>query len=456
MPAAPAGAVEVFHGRGSFLFSQLSLVDKAARSPIAGLLLARLAEAEPAWSPATARSLPGEMLFEQVGAEAPPLDASFGADALQDVRTVLATGESFCCLSAEQRRHLKGFVQSGGRLLLHNVKPDHESWVAEVVDRDLHIRGEKLQRLVFTRPGCGLARGLSSADLHFTDHGASREGEIARRVYAATAVVATHGELEGTACSLDSPTDYALLSCNLGKGQIILDQLRWHILTRKDARSARLASGLLTNLGVALTPPKLVRPSAACRFIDLSAVCNATLTDAAPGDEGGWTRRGRDSDLSAFAPGMLISSRLPFYVPSAVEHGGRNCIVLGPQDGRTAAPVRVGYAVAELGLLVACEGRVRRGEAIAHLTVRYVEGLETQIPLRYEVDVLDWNERPRPLDNAAVAWSGRTAIGEPAALYSRAWKSHRPNQVVESVTFSSTRSGATPVLLALTAVPSPD
>jgi glycosyl hydrolase family 2 len=448
-----AAAVEVFHGKGSFVFSQMSLVDKAARSPIAGLLLARLADAEPTWEPLETRALPGELLFGKIGAQAPELDESFGSGDLDGVRVVLATGESLSALSDDQRRALRAFAQDGGCLFLHNMKPNHERLLTKLVDHDLHVTPAKHDRLVFERPGQGLARGLSSADLYFADHGSSAQGNTLRRVYAATAVVKAHGDLTGAACTLDSPTDYALLTFNTGKGRVIVDQLRWHIRTQKDARSARMASALMTNLGVAVTPPDVLRPSVECNLIDISATCNATLTDAIPGDEEGWTNRGPDSDLRAFSPGLLASSGLPFHVSAALKNAGRNCIVLGPRDAQAAAPIPVGHAVAELGLLVACQGHVRRGEAVGHLTVLYADGLETQIPLRYEVHVLDWNERPRQLDGAEVAWKGRTAIGEPAAIYSRVWQSNRPDDVVESVTFSSTRSGATPILLALTAVP---
>ncbi|MFO7899126.1 MAG: hypothetical protein R6V58_08705 [Planctomycetota bacterium] len=130
----------------------------------------------------------------------------------------------------------------------------------------------------------------------------------------------------------------------------------------------------------------------------------------------------------------------------------RTCCVLSAGAGLAAPPIDVGTAAGTLGFLLACEGHAEPGTPVARVTLRYEDGLETQLPVRYGMEVLDWNEQGRGLDNAVVAWKGRTLAGLPAAIYATKWENGRAGVAVESATFSSTQSGVVPILLALSAV----
>ncbi len=447
-----AAALEVFHGKGSYILTQMDLVEKAARAPIAGLLLARLADAAPSWTPVSAKMLADARAFRRIGANAPPLPEDFSAGGLEMVQAVLFTGACLSRLAKAQLRALRNWVQHGGCLYVHNVAPDHASALAAVAGQHVKITESPRERLVLNRPGYGLARGLSSADLYFTDHGARYLGEVPLRMYAATAVATAKGDVTGVASTAESPLEYGLLMLHAGRGRVVVDQVRWDVQTAADSRAGRYISTLLTNLGVRLAPPPAVLRSDQCELVDISAACNTSLTDPIPGDGEGWTDRGPDNDLSAFTPGLLIAAGVPYRVTSAPSDPGRNCCVLGPDGDPTSPRVEIGRAVRHLAFLIACEGHVKHGRPVAHFTVQYRNGLETQIPLRYGLDVIDWNERGRKLDYAAVAWKGFTSLGEPAAIYAKRWRNNRPADPVKSVAFSSTRAGATPILLALTAV----
>jgi len=443
-----AAAVEVCHGRGSYIFSQLALVEKAARAPIAGLLLARLADARPSWNPVETRVLSRDGLFARVGVSCPRLDSAFAGAALAGVQMVLATGEELEALSAEQIETLHAWVEQGGCLYLHFLLPDHAGMLASLSGCNCELVESPQARLVFNRAGWGLARGLCSADLYFLDHGAGRLGTAVRRVHAADVIVKARRRAAGIVSTVDSPSEYGLVELRAGKGRVIVDQVRWDVDTWADARAARYVSTLLTNLGVPLEPPNRPASSAQSAPLDLAAICNSSVVDHIPGDGQGWTGRGQDSDLSAFTPGLLVADGVPF----RVRAGEHNCCVLGAESGFLADPIPVGREARELAFLVACEGPQRHGVPVAHLTVRHGDGLETQIPLRYGIDVLDWNERPRHLEGAAVAWKGFTRLGEPAALYVKRWENNRADVPLAWVVFSSTRSGVVPILLAATAL----
>ena len=451
-----AAAIEVFHGRGSFLFCQMKLVERAARAPVAGLLLARLSDATPSWRPIQARTLEGETRFAPVGVACPALAKDFSDEDLASIQVVLLTSDSLRRLVATQVYALRGWVQRGGTIYLHSLRPDDGKYLAALSGEEVRLVDSPQERLVFQRPGCGLARGLSSADLYFVNHGARFRGEGPRRMYAANVVAAAHGNVTGIAATAGADPDFGLLTLHLGTGRIVIDQVRWDVETAADARPGRYISTLLTNLGVPLAPPSRTVPSGRCLMLDLAAACNSSLGDPLPGDGQGWTGRGPDNDLSSLAPGLLLADGVPFRVagagPNVPEGEERTCCVIGPDDAPVAAPIEINRRVESFAFLVACEGRIKRGRPIAHFTVKYEDGLETRVPLRYGLDVLDWNEWPHDLDNAAVAWKGATLLGEPAAIYAKLWPNTRSAVPVKSVTFSSTGSGPTPILLAITAI----
>lgn len=448
-----AAAVEVPHGKGSYVFSQMALVERAARAPVAGLLLARLADAVPSWRPAEARIIEAESPLAQVGVRCPALPSDFSAGHLQAVEVVLLTGNDLSTLAEAQVRALKSWVEGGGRLALHHLTPEHETVLTELSGHPATLTESPQERLVFNRPGYGLARGLSSADLHFADHAARYVGVAPTKVHAAAVTVGARGSgVTGVASALESPVEHGLLVLNAGKGYVVVDQVRWDVETHLDARAERYISTLLTNLGVPLASRRLAPPSSTCGIVDIADACNSTLTGAMPGYSEGWSGRGPDNDLGAFSPGEIIAAGALFRVLRGDGENGRNCCVLGPNSPAAAAAVTLNHTAKSLAFLVACQGPVSRGLPVAHFTVRYQDGLETQVPLRYDIDVLDWNERPRGLQGASVAWKGFTALGEPAAIYAKKWENGRPGVPVESVVFSSTRAGSIPILLAMTAL----
>ena len=443
-----AAAVEVCHGRGSCIFSQMELVGRAARAPIAGLLLARLADAAPSWQPAEARILAGGASFSKAGVACPELSQDFAAGALEAVAVVMLTAADLERLSARQLGALRDWAHAGGCLYLHNLAPDHAQALADVSSCDVELIESPQGRLVLDRPGFGLARGLSSADLHFPDHGARYFGQTIRQVHAADTIIRAKGQVTGIAATIESSSEYGLAELQAGEGRVVVDQVRWDVETQADSRAGRYISTLLTNLGVPLEPRAGAAPSAECLIADMSAACNSSLIDYIPGDGEGWTGRGPDSDLSAFSPGLLLAAGLPFRVAA----DDRNCCVLGPDSARAAEPIPINRRARSVAFLIACEGHARQGLPVAHLTVRREDNLETQIPVRFGIDVLDWNERPRDLEDASVAWKGFTLLGEPAVIYAKKWENNRPDIPVTSLVFSSTRAGATPILLAVTAL----
>ena len=446
-----ATALEVFNGKGSYIFCQMNLAERAAQAPVAGLLLARLADAEPSWRPAEARMIAGNTLFPMVGVECPDLPQNFHAQDLRRTQVVLMSQHDLRECSAEQINALRQWLESGGTLYLHALGHQDSAALAALSGREIQFIESQQERLAFHRPGAGLARGLSSADLYFTDHAARFTGERAGRMFAIDVVARSDGDAMAVASTLNSPLEYGLFGLNVGKGLIVVDQVCWHADYGADARANRYVSTLLTNLGVRLSS-RSVEPSSKCHIINISRACNATLISDIPRDDVGFTGRGPDSDLRAFSPGLILAGGVPFHIAPLRAREDRNCAVIAQSGEPACKPVKVKMKAGTLAFLVMCEGRQKRGRPIAHFTVKYNDGLETRVPIRYEIDVLDWNERPRPLEGASVAWRGFTLTGEPAAVYAKHWQNTRATVPIESVTFSSTQSGVTPIMLAMTAL----
>jgi hypothetical protein len=132
---------------------------------------------------------------------------------------------------------------------------------------------------------------------------------------------------------VDGASDYlfpgGLVEMPLGKGRVIVDQVRWEA-SNKDmicGSPARYLSVLLTNLGISRRLPtaKPVLPKGVTyEPIDLASVANRGFKDDKAGDGIGWLDWGPDADLSSFPTGNVTLGGVPYLVPS----GEKNAIVL--------------------------------------------------------------------------------------------------------------------------------
>lgn len=181
--------------------------------------------------------------------------------------------------------------------------------------------------------------------------------------------------------------------------------------------------------------------------VSLAPAADRGLTDEVAEDgRGGWTDQGAN-DLHVFTPGRHVFLGIPVTVDDKVV------VLKGkerPAFPAEAAPVVLDRRVARLYFLQTAAWTAQWREPIAEYELTYADGQRATIPVRYGVDVTDWWGALEPLE-ARLVWRGDNGQSE-VGLYLSRWVNPRPQIPLRSLRMRSTGSGATPILLGLTAV----
>ena len=170
--------------------------------------------------------------------------------------------------------------------------------------------------------------------------------------------------------------------------------------------------------------------------------------DVAEDGKGGWTDQGAN-DLRSLQPGRLEANEIgvPFTVaePVVVLRGGER-----PAFPAECAEVPVGAEVRSLYFLQTAAWSVEREAPVAEYVVRYADGKEIAIPVRYGLEVNDW-WATRPPSLGRVGWQGPNGEAE-VALYVMRWENPQVETPIAGVRMRSTGTACVPIWLAGTAV----
>jgi hypothetical protein len=254
-----------------------------------------------------------------------------------------------------------------------------------------------------------------------------------------------------------------LVEVPVGRGRLLLDQLRWETPHPQLQRlSARVVSALMMGLGIAIepyTPTRALPPEIAYKPLDLTALANRGFADEKGDDgQGGWSDQGPDCDLRSFPTGPQSFGGVPFLVGAEP----RCCIVLKsdarPFPERLPADVSIplGFRVEGLCFLHAAT-YAGNGQPVGLYRVEYADGTGHDIPLVADENIRDWISPPALLPRekgtqSRIAWTGSTKLFPTASVFQMLWVNPRPEAAVKSVRFANPRRSACPILIALTAV----
>ena len=254
-----------------------------------------------------------------------------------------------------------------------------------------------------------------------------------------------------------------LVEIPVGRGRLLLDQLRWETPNPQLERlSARVVSALMTGLGVAIepyTPARALPREIAYKPLDLTSLANRGFIDEKGEDgQGGWSDQGPDCDLRSFPTGQQNFGGVPFLVGAEP----RCCIVLKsdarPFPERLPADVSIplGFRVEGLCFLHAAT-YAGDGQPVGLYTDRVRGRKRARNPAR------GGREHSR-LGLAAFPLAAREGHAEPHRLdrqhevfpvvcvFQMLWVNPRPETAVKSVRFANPKRSACPILIALTAV----
>ena len=183
------------------------------------------------------------------------------------------------------------------------------------------------------------------------------------------------------------------------------------------------------------------------QMLDIAAVGNRGLRDDVEGDgKGGWTDQG-SNDLRNFRPGLFFSRGIPF-------RGGEKAVVLQsrkrPLFPERSPEIMLGNRKAErLHFCHTVAWGAAPGEEVFRYIVRYADGTEQKVPVRYGREGFDWFGAKKASESV-IAWKGFNGIAE-VGLHHARWTNPAPEKEIRSIQVESCKRDAVPVVLAVTA-----
>jgi beta-galactosidase len=239
----------------------------------------------------------------------------------------------------------------------------------------------------------------------------------------------------------------ALVKYPQGKGAILLDQL--HVPANESnpenaAKKVRLTANLLRNMGAEFAPERLFLPGINLAYtpVPLGGKCNGSLTK-----DQGWIDG--QPDLAFLPAGERTFAGVRYDLPDFQTSPFPTVILLEGGKGiaaREVSGIPVGKkadAIFFLHAVHSAKAWTPQGEqdtppVLYEYVVKYANGTEAVIPVRWGRDVAAWNppkDAVRELPGASVAWQAPFPQGPAdrnAVAYSMRWVNPKPEEIVES------------------------
>jgi len=204
-------------------------------------------------------------------------------------------------------------------------------------------------------------------------------------------------------------------------------------------------------------PPR--RPGLDPKLIDISAHYNASLYDGR-----GWFVTDDSICMrllpETFVPrdGLEFDLRGVIQLESGVFSGAGETNIRDRSFGEAmkkefpveVTGIPVGLEAKALHFLLGANyGRETAGVEVARLVIRYEDGSQAEMPLRYGPDIVDWYQLGHAsVDPARVAWRDYFLN---RGLVRATWTNPHPETMIRALDFISTKKKAAPFLVAITA-----
>jgi hypothetical protein len=206
-------------------------------------------------------------------------------------------------------------------------------------------------------------------------------------------------------------------------------------------------------------PPKFNRAALAKLIPPRDAQASSNLIDLSPHYNVPWPH---------VQASRLEKTLLPcgLHFLDGVSFDVRGVIQLANQDNLEDYPVEVkginvGLKCRRLAFLHATRLEATYNTRIGAFLIHYADGQDQAIPINYARNVLNcWRGSTdlTEIPGATVAWRGTNEVAQAGTapwlqLYKMAWENPRPDQVIQSLDYQSTRSTCKPFLIAITVEP---
>lgn len=443
-------AMEIAHGTGTYLLTQMLLIEKAEAAPAARQLLGNLLNYATGFKPAqnAAQFVGGSN--SSYGRLLKTIGASFTNDASAGVIVIDASGD----VSEEAMQSVADGVRQGKTALVLGVNQHSLSKLRPLVG-DAQLSPFRLAK-VDNQINSNIYEGMHFVARPDFTWGLSN-GDLSWKAQAGNFIYGSQLALDAAQFSIgggelrEVVKPGVVAERKLGTGRVIVVQLSAGD-ERNVARAKRGYSTLLTNLGVALKGRTItaVRPEDFFQ-LDLSNVMNRPLEDELEKDgKGGWTDQGAN-DLRQFPDGLVVMAGVPFQVEPLKTFRNNRALLIKAKNtpwGAESATIGVNAKSAELYFLHASAWD-KEGQTTARYEIVYADGSTEMVEVVSGRDVLDWWSPARELANARVAWSGANAVHSPVSVYTMTWRNARPEKVIDAVRVLPGNGEGTLALLAI-------
>jgi len=465
--------LESYRGQGSYLICQLPLIEKYETEPMAREMLARIISYEGSAEPFR---VPVKTVNVVAGAE------SSVASRLQEMGVRMekvepdATVDGSMTLLVDAATLLAGFtppaswksaLEGGATLLIHGASPKQRPLLATLASRPVEMTVHPYamwEGRGFRNGFTWLTPGLSHIDLYWKDY----DGSEAAADQAETPKLRIE-DLNTWAVSAEGAVEHiypgALVEIPVGKGRLIVDQVRWETSNRKlQPLAERVVSSMMLGLNVALAPyeaPRSLAPGVIFKPVDLSALCNRGFIDEVGSDgKGGWPDQGPNCDMRQFPTGDLDFGGVPYKVGKEPN----TCIVLKSSSRPLQdlypdeVTIPIGGPVEGLYFLHSTSWG---GQSPSHVyEIQYEDGTSEEILLVENENIFGWTRDgaafPRERGTRSrVVWTGTTGIFPTLCVCEMLWVNSKPDVPVKAVRYANPLKGMCPVMIAVTAAVMP-
>jgi hypothetical protein len=180
--------------------------------------------------------------------------------------------------------------------------------------------------------------------------------------------------------------------------------------------------------------------------LDLSAAGNVALTDDG---KNGWMGLGSKHDMSAVPTGEVrLKGDLFKISPKAIKLAG----AFDAESGYPASvTIPVNRKAGALLFLHTTQWVDKASRKIGAYKVNYEDGSSETVDLLYGANISAWTDQ-RSIGTAEKVWGDRTKDDERIALQRLQWENPHPDKTIKSIEFTSLRTEAAPVLLAVSGI----
>ena len=466
--------MECYRGQGSYLLCQLPLAEKYDVEPMARKMLSRLISYAAGASSFRKPTRTLQLVGDPAAATAAKLrDMGVAFRTLEpgsplDAESVALVDAASLPASFTAPAAWKTALAAGATILVHGASPAQQPLLAALADRPLEMTVEPYamwEGRGYRNGFTWLTPGLSHVDLYWKNY-AGDEGAVAQAEqpkYKIEDLCYWSVKAEG---AREHIFPGALVEIPVGRGWLIVDEIRWETANQKlILPSRRVVSALMTGLGVAIAPyvpSRNIPPETVYKPVDLSLFLNRGFKDEVGDDgKGGWSDQGPTADLHEFPTGNQNFGGVPFLVGQEPNC----CLVLRsnqrpfPERMPAEATIPVGFSVEGLYFLHSATYSGEGSQSGAY-QIQYADGTSQEIALVSGENIRDWTAPPAEFPRergtrSRVAWTGTTKLFPVVSVFQMLWVNPKPDVPVKAVRFSNPRNSACPILIALSAAVKP-